>query len=382
MFKKIQKDLNLVKEGETNVIQALYEQPRKDKYKAIPSYKRGGAEPGQTYSADLLEMPEDKGFKYLLVVVDTITGLTDAAPLKTKDSENVLKGFKDIFTKGTPLSLPKWSIQVDPGSEFKSVVKKYFDDNGILVRVGKVDRSRHQAMAENRNKIIAKALFQKQVGQEILTNKVSVEWVDDIQTVIDAINDYEREKYKTEKKKEIAREKKNGIPLPYLQKGIAILEVGTKVRIKLDKPKGVLGEKLHGTFRATDIKWEPTIRTITNIILTPNQPVMYQVDKATTGYTRNQLQIVDAKEKQPPQELLSKQKESLQQATTQIENAIPQAMAKAVQQVQVNREEVPKKKPKNTITSYKPIPITSIAPKSGGETRSGRQVIAKKVFDL
>ena len=202
MFEKIQKELKVSKDGEKNVIEALYEQPKDDKGKQVPAYKRGGAEPRQVYSADLLTMPEDREYNYLLVVVDTITGETDAVPLKNKEAESVLKAFKDMFAKGTPLTMPKWSIQLDEGTEFKSVVKKYFKDNGVLIRYGKVDRSRQQALAENRNKIIAKALFQKQVGQEILTNETSTDWVDDVQkTVLDAINDYEKDKYKLEKQK-------------------------------------------------------------------------------------------------------------------------------------------------------------------------------------
>jgi len=329
MFKKIQQNLKVSKPNETNIIQSLYENPKKDKYKQIPSYKKGGAEPNQVYQADLLTMPNDKGYNYLLVCVDTITGLTDAVSLKTKEAEETLEGFKKMFAKGTPLTKPKWSIQLDEGGEFKSVVKKYFDDNGILVRYGKVDRSRQQTMAENRNKILAKALFQKQVGQEILTNKTSTNWVEDVQTVLDTINEYEKEQYEKRKQITAKRELKNP-PTPYVPEDTTILEVGTPVRIKLDKPKGLLGEKLHGTFRATDIKWDPKIRKISNIILSPNQPVMYQVEGETTGFTRNQLQIVDENEKQPSQELLKKESAAVEAVT---ENIIKLAEARPLKKI-------------------------------------------------
>ena len=286
MFKKIQLKLNTAKPNETNVIEALYKNPIKDKGRAIPKYKSGGAMPNEVYSADLLVLPNDRGYCYLLVVVDTITGITEATPLKNKDAESVLQGFKTIFAKGV-LPIPKWSIQLDSGSEFKSVVKQYFDEKGVLIKVGKVDRSRHQAMSENRNKILAKALFQKQVGNEILTGKTNTDWVDDVQTVLDAINDHEREQYQI-KKTRLEKREKLGKNIPYIPKNTVILEVGTKVRVILDKPKGVLGEKLHGNaFRATDIKWNPQISKITNIILTPNQPVMYQVDNLTTAYLQS-----------------------------------------------------------------------------------------------
>ena len=93
-------------------------------------------------------MPEDRGYNYLLVCVDTITGLTDAVPLKTKEAEETLEGFKKMFNKADPLPKPKWSIQLDEGGEFKSVVKKYLDYNGISVRYGKVDKTYRYCLKE------------------------------------------------------------------------------------------------------------------------------------------------------------------------------------------------------------------------------------------
>lgn len=369
MFKKIQQSLKIVKDGEKNIIESLYADVKKDKGKQMPVYKKGGAEPKQVYTADLLSMPNDGGYNYLLVVVDTITGETDASPLKTKDAESVLQGFKDIFAKGTPLTMPKWSMLLDPGPEFKNaIIHKYFSSNGVLVRYGKVDRSRQQALAEHRNKVIAKGLFQKQVGQELVTGEPSTAWVGDVQQVLDAINEYEKEKYKLEKQRENKRLKK-GMALPNLQPKVPILVVGTKVRVKLDKPKGVLGEKLHGTFRATDIKWNPEIRTIRNIILTPNQPVMYQVEGETTGFTRNQLQVVESTEKPVPKELLKDYQKSVETAQA----AIPQIIKKVSQKM---KQQVAQVKPQ----AQPQQPQAQAAPPQ--QTRLGRMVKPKKIFDL
>ena len=60
MFKNIQRNLQVSKEGEKKVIEALYEEPKRDQGKQIPPCKRGGAEPNQVYSADMFTMPEDK----------------------------------------------------------------------------------------------------------------------------------------------------------------------------------------------------------------------------------------------------------------------------------------------------------------------------------
>ena len=275
MFKSIQE--KLINNSDLDLVNQLHKIPIKDKNKQIPKYKNGGAEPNQVYSSDLLFMPSDRGYKYLLVLVDVITGITQAEPLKTKSTKAVLNAFKKIFVK---MPIPS-ILQVDPGTEFKGIVSKYFKDNHVLIRVGDVGRSRQQAMAEQRNNIIAKALFQKQTIQELQKHKTVTKWIDDIKKVIDAINEYETIKYE--------KNKLNGT-LPYIPLDTIIYEIGTKVRTQLDKPESILGYKLHGKFRATDIRWNPTISTITNVIITPNQPILYNVDGLSTGYTFNQLQ--------------------------------------------------------------------------------------------
>lgn len=286
MLKNIQKKLKLdQKEGDT--VRELYEIPKKDKGEEIPSTKRSGADPGLIYQADTLYMPADKGFKYLLVVVDAINGITDAEPMKERDGSTVEKAFKKIFSRNR-LKMPRYEIQMDQGAEFKNKrIEKYFEDNNVGIKWGKVDRSRQQALVESRNKTIATSLFQKQTEQEVKTLKKNTKWVADLDKVLDGINEYQEIKFKNDQKETLRKD-------PYLPKGTIVLPVGTKVRTILDKPRGVLGEKLKGYhFRSTDIRWDPKVKTITNIILNPAQPVLYQVDDDNSvAYTFNQLQVV------------------------------------------------------------------------------------------
>ena len=69
----------------------------------------------------------------------------------------------------------------------------------------------------------------------------------------------------------------------------------------LDKPISNLtnSEKLHGTFRATYIRWG--ISKITNVIIDANEPIVYQIDnKPFPAYTYNQLQpVVEERLKAP-----------------------------------------------------------------------------------
>ena len=66
------------------------------------------------HQADIMYMPDDKGFKYLLVVIDLYDGALDAEPLKNKDNPTVLKAFETIY-KRKYLYYPDF-ITLDQGS--------------------------------------------------------------------------------------------------------------------------------------------------------------------------------------------------------------------------------------------------------------------------
>ena len=74
-----------------------------------------------------------------------------------------------------------------------------------------------------------------------------------------------------------------------------ILPIGTRVRVKLDYPINLVNKKrLVGTFRSSDIRWTRDIKIITNIILKPGFPIMYQVNDENIHRTRNEIQVVEA----------------------------------------------------------------------------------------
>ena len=73
----------------------------------------------------------------------------------------------------------------------------------------------------------------------------------------------------------------------------------------------VLGQKLHGRFRTGDIRWNPEIKTIKKMILSPEQPPMYLVNGphgrlgvSRCAYTRKQLQVVPQNENPPPDSVI------------------------------------------------------------------------------
>ena len=71
----------------------LYVQPIKDKsYPHLDIWVEDAV-----VQADLLEMPNDNGYRYILTCVEIATLKIDTEPLKNKNANTVLKAFKAIF---------------------------------------------------------------------------------------------------------------------------------------------------------------------------------------------------------------------------------------------------------------------------------------------
>lgn len=150
------------------LIHNLYKRPVKDKGYNIPHFNV--LKPNVVHQADLMFLPDDKGYKYVLVVVDCYSRLSDAYPLKDKNATSVVKGFKRIYKNGGILKIPE-RIEVDNGSEFKKDVKNYFRSKGVYVRVAETGRHRQQAMVEKRNQLIQVPLWKDMVSKELLTGE-------------------------------------------------------------------------------------------------------------------------------------------------------------------------------------------------------------------
>lgn len=281
----------------------LFKLPKKDNDLNTPHIQQ--EEPNVVQQADLLFLPHDGNYKYALVVVDLGSRLTDAEPIKDKTSETVKKAFKEIYRRNI-LSLPE-IIQVDPGSEFKGEVKKYFDKNNVYVRYGKAGRHRQQALVERRNQVLGNALMKKMQAEELLTGQISKRWVDALPRFIKAMNIH----YSKQKPK-----KYPNVPV-CSGDSCKILNEGTKVRAILDEPRDLLGNKLIGKFRSGDIRFDPKVRVVKQLLLRPGQPPLYLLDnpKKPDGvdnvpYTKNQLQVISEDEEAPSGEIVLKGREN------------------------------------------------------------------------
>ncbi|CAB4411571.1 unnamed protein product [Rhizophagus irregularis] len=143
------------------------------------------------------------------------------------------------------------------------------------------------------------------VAQELKTGVTSVEWSEDFHNVVSKVDEH-------------WQRNPPDIPTgsPKVSKKTDLLSEGTRVRVKLDEPISVLGNKLHGKFRTGDIRWNPNIRVIKKMILSPEQPPTYllngphgRLGVSRCAYTRKELQVVPENERPPPDSVIRGQPE-------------------------------------------------------------------------
>ena len=277
----------------------LHRRPQKEKKSEQPKVLIWKA--NTTHQADLCEMPLHKGFKYFLTVVELACKRVDAEPIKNKEAPTVLNAFKRIYQRGRIIP-PTHRLEVDSGTEFNNeLIRNFFTkDIGVQIRYGEPGRHRQQCFVEKANQEIQRPLIKRMNAQELLTGQPSIEWVDDFRDIVDEVD----RKW---------RRDPPAIPigLPRITKNDILLSEGTKVRVKLEDPISVLGRRLHGRFRTGDIRWDPRIRIIKKLILSPEQPPMYLLDGphgrlgvSRCAYTRKQLQVVPDNENPPPDSVL------------------------------------------------------------------------------
>lgn len=277
--------------GGDDLLKKLFQKPKKQINKNRSKFPTTKTEPGFIHMADLLFLPNDRGHRYALVVTDMGSGKTDAEPLKTKSADAVKRAFERIYSRGI-LSLPKFAMYVDDGTEFKSDAARYFKNKGIVIRVASVGRHSQQSLIERRNLRIGNAITMRQNAEELKTGNISRTWVRHLKKIIELINS------KLPKRK---IKKNNKLEEILIEDGTKLLDKGTRVRVALDTPRDIRGKRLHGNFRSNDMRFSKEPTRIKRVLLSPGQPPQYIVQgKPNTPYVREQLQVVTGKETLPP----------------------------------------------------------------------------------
>lgn len=283
MYKKIINSILGPVKNTDNLNELMKKPHSENAFNDMPHYQ--DFEKGYTNQADLLFLPEDQGYKYLLVCVDDSTRLIDAEPIKSKITLNIVKAFKKIYSRKI-LTRPK-HIELDAGSEFKGEINIYFKKLNIHVKYADTNRHRQQSLVESANHKLGKIIFMLQNQKELDSNQQNKEWVNDLRAIITHINEHIKETQPQ------PRKPLSDFPLITNYNG-DMLNKGDHVRILLDHPIEVYNKKrLTGGFRAGDIRWTKEIYKILNVLLRPGFPPMYLVNNnKTTQYTKQQLQVV------------------------------------------------------------------------------------------
>ena len=243
------------------------------------------------HQCDVLILPKTKdGFIGLLVVKDLGVHTFDMEPIKNKESKTMLEALQNIYKRGI-LSIPKYSLSTDDGSEFKGVFGKWLFDKSIFHKVAQTNRHSQQASVEKQNQIISRLLNGFMNAKEIATNKPFNEWPEVLDIVRKQVN-------KLQKRKEI-----NWItqaPIQLNHENEPKFKVGDVVYYKTDYPVSALGNKQPtNNFREGDFRWnvkEP--RKIEKVLYYP-PPINYRYllkDKPDVSYTETQLRLSKEKE--------------------------------------------------------------------------------------
>uniref|UniRef100_A0A914NKG1 Integrase n=1 Tax=Meloidogyne incognita TaxID=6306 RepID=A0A914NKG1_MELIC len=123
---------------------------------------------------------QNKGFKYLLVCIDTLSRMIFVEPVKSKHSDKMIEAFKRLFSR---IKIVPWKLLTDQGLEFTAKeVKKYFKSIDMEHFSMFTSPQWHAGMAERANRSIKERLYR------YFTEKRTLKWVDVIQDIVNAIN--------------------------------------------------------------------------------------------------------------------------------------------------------------------------------------------------
>lgn len=211
------------------------------------------------FMADLLFLPEttDKE-RYCLTVVDLATDEFDIEPIKDKEPKTILAAMSKIF-KRKYLNEPYASIRTDGGNEFKGVFQKWMYNESILHRVGLPGRHTQVANVESLNRQLGRLFNGYMNAKEKKSGKAHRNWTEAIPIVREELN---KHRAKSTKDLSSINSKRPELDLSKEPQ----FNIGDIVYRQLDRPENALGEKLAGTFREGDHRFDRQPRKVEKIL--------------------------------------------------------------------------------------------------------------------
>lgn len=258
---------------EKEIVQQLHKRPH-PKYKLYNHFNIDKV--NQEHQCDLLFITTDKGYKYVLTVVDVASRFKAARPLKNKKSETVRDALIDIYKKDMK---PPNRIRTDEGSEFKSAFRKYLKENDIDHSTNQP--THHLPFVEAYNGELAKLIFIEQQEQEIKTKKLNTKWVDNLQSYVDELNNRTNEMTKLKPinayKRKTVKQKENNHTEEDMSK---FHPKGTTVRYLLNNDEIVdtLNNRTVEKRRKTDIRWSIDLYKVAMVLNPTNGIQMHKLE--------------------------------------------------------------------------------------------------------
>lgn len=250
--------------------------------------------------ADLIYMPDDGNYNYILTVVDVGSRICDAQPLTGRTSQHVIDGFERIFRRKYIKSDQVEYCYTDKGAEFQnSEFHEYMEkQKGITVRHTMTNRKNQMGIVEYYNYLITKVLGVKMGSEELQHKNGQMNWKDVLPKLVKTINENRKDPSKTMKIKEIFAD-------PKIEKNEQWLKQGDLVHVALQQPKDFDGKRLHGKFRHGDQRFEEQTRKIERVLIKPNEQVRYMVEGIkNASFLRSELLCIDEyKQPEPEQKI-------------------------------------------------------------------------------
>ena len=250
-------------------LKQLYSRPKKETNFA----HFGITQPNVLHEIDILHFSSDNGFRYLLNLIDVYNGLCAGRALKDLNMSSIIHSLDDIYdSEMIPITYPT-AIRCD--NEFNNAVfKNWCNSHNINLMLTEPNYHRSNPHVERLNASIGSWLWKLQVIKEIETGKPNKQWHGVYRSLYKIINDKRKEQYNLDdngvKRKNIEQKK--------VDDKNPIIEIGTHVRLQLEEPEDLFGNKLQGKFRKTDPRWRysPTY-IVKDYITGENQVTMYRI---------------------------------------------------------------------------------------------------------
>ncbi|KAL3122353.1 hypothetical protein niasHT_004002 [Heterodera trifolii] len=123
---------------------------------------------------------QNRGYKYLLVCIDTLSRQVFVEPVKTKTSANMIIAFGRIFKRSKYIP---WKVLTDQGKEFTArAVQHFFQTKDVEHFCMLTSPQFHAGMAERANRSIKERLYR------YFTERNTYTWIDVVQDIVRAIN--------------------------------------------------------------------------------------------------------------------------------------------------------------------------------------------------